>query len=71
MNGGVFQPIGGGIHENIHLRAVSPTYGAAGKILDDAFAGAEWMNIWVEASALVDEVVSDNIEHCQIIYTAK
>ena len=71
VNVGVFQPIGGGVHETIHLRAVSPTYGDSGKILDDAFAGAEWMSIWAEASALVDKVVSDNIEHCQIIYTAK
>ena len=71
VNVGVFLPIGGGVHETIHLRAVSPTYGASGKILDDAFSGAEWMSIWAEASALVDEVVSDNFEHCQIIYTAK
>lgn len=68
VNLGVFQPIGGGVHETIHLRAVSPTYGESGKILDDAFAGAGWMSIWSEAISLVDEVVSDNFEHCQIIY---
>jgi hypothetical protein len=28
------------------------------------------MSIWAEAMALVDEVVTDNFEHCQIIYTA-
>ncbi len=70
MNVGVFQPIGGGSHETLHLRAVSPSYGDSGKILDDAFAGAQWMGIWTSAMALVDEVVSDNFEHCQIIYTA-
>ena len=71
VNLGVFQPIGGGVHEAIHLRAVSPSYGASGKILDDAYAGAEWMSIWAEAVALVDEVLSDNFEQCKIIYTAK
>ena len=71
VNIGVFQPIGGGSHETIHLRAVSPTYAESGKILDDAFGGAEWMSIWTEATALVNEVVSDNFEHCQVIYTAE
>ena len=70
MNIGVFQPIGGGSHETIHLMAVSPTYGDSGKVIDEAFAGAEWISIWADAIALVDEVVSDNFEHCHIIYTA-
>jgi len=70
MNIGVFQPFGGGTHETIHLRAVSPTYAASGKVIDEAFAGAEWMSIWGTAMALVDEIVSDNFEHCQVIYTA-
>tara|TARA_B110000114_G_scaffold178531_1_gene211680 strand:+ start:561 stop:1034 length:474 start_codon:yes stop_codon:yes gene_type:complete len=71
VNLGVFQPIGGGVHETIHLRAVSPSYGASGRILDDAYAGAAWMGTWQEALALVDEVVSDNFEQCEIIYTAE
>ena len=71
VNIGVFQPIGGGSHETIHLRAVSPTYAESGKILDDAFGGAEWMSIWTEATALVNEVVSDNFEHCQVLYPAE
>ena len=71
VNVGVFQPIGGGVHETIHLRAVSPTYGESGRILDDAFSGAGWMSLWSEGLALVDEMVSDNFEQCQIIYTAK
>ena len=32
--------------------------------------GAEWMSIWGAAMGLVDEIVSDNFEHCQVIYTA-
>ena len=71
VNLGVFQPIGGGVHEAIHLRAVSPSYGASGKILDDAYAGADWTNTWAEALELVDEVLSDNFEQCEIIYTAE
>lgn len=71
VNLGVFQPIGGGVHEAIHLRAVTPSHGASGKILDDAYAGAGWMSTWNEAVALVDEVLSDNFEQCEIIYTAE
>ena len=70
MNIGVFQPFGGGSHETIHLRAVSPTYAESGKVIDEALAGAPWMSIWGEAMALVDKVVSDNFERCQIIYSA-
>jgi hypothetical protein len=29
------------------------------------------MSIWAEASALVDEVLSDNFEQCEILYTAE
>ena len=70
INVGVFQPLGGGAHETIHLRAVSPSYGESGKVIDEAFAGAAWMSIWADAMALVDEVVTDNFERCQIIYVA-
>jgi len=70
MNVGVFQPLGGGSHETIHLRAVSPSYGESGKVIDEAFSGAAWMSIWGAAMALVDEVVTDNFERCQVIYTA-
>ncbi|MDG2460645.1 MAG: hypothetical protein P8M73_07170 [Luminiphilus sp.] len=70
INVGVFQPLGGGAHETIHLRAVSPSYAASGRVIDEAFTGAAWMSLWAEGMALVDEVVSDNFEHCQIIYTA-
>ena len=70
VNLGVFQPIGGGVHEAIHLRAVSPSYAASGKILDDAYNGADWRSTWTEALALVDEILSDNFEQCKIIYTA-
>jgi hypothetical protein len=71
INLGVFQPIGGGTHEAYHLRAASPSSADAGKILDEAYADAAWMSIWASASALVEEVISDNFEMCEIIYTAE
>jgi hypothetical protein len=71
INLGVFRPIGGGKHEAYHLRAASPTSAASGRILAEAFAGAAWMSIWTEASALVEEVISDNFEECEIVYSAK
>ena len=71
VNLGVFQPIGGGVHEAYHLRASSPSAADAGRILDEAYANAPWMSLWEEAAALVDEVVSDNFEQCEIIYTAE
>ncbi len=71
INLGVFQPIGGGIHEAYHLRAASPTSTESGRILEEAYAGATWMSIWSAATSLVEEVVSDNFEVCEIIYTAE
>ncbi len=71
INVGVFQPIGGGVHEAIHLRAVSPSTAAAGRILDEGYANAPWMSVWGEASALVDDVLSDNYEQCELLYTAE
>lgn len=71
INLGVFQPIGGGTHEAYHLRAASPNSTESGKILEEAYAGAAWMSIWSAATSLVEEVVSDNFESCEIIYTAE
>ena len=71
INVGVYQPIGGGVHEAIHLRAVSPSTAAAGRILDEGYANAPWMSVWGEASALVDDVLSDNYEQCELLYTAE
>ena len=71
INVGVFQPIGGGVHEAIHLRAVSPSPAASGRVLDEAYADAPWMRIWAEASALVDDDLSDNFEQCELLYTAE
>ena len=68
MNIGVFQPLGGGT-EVFHVRAVSQTAGDLGKVIDEYYAGRSWAAIWNESAQYVDEIVSDTIEHCQIIYT--
>ena len=68
MNIGVFQPLGGG-REVFHVRAVSQSAGELGKVIDEYFAGASWASIWNDSAQYVDEIVSDTIEHCQIIYT--
>jgi hypothetical protein len=48
---------------------VSPSAGELGRVVDDYFAGGSWSSIWDEAAQYVDNIVSDTIEHCQIIYT--
>ena len=71
VNLGVFQSIGGGMHETTYLRAVSPSFRASGKILNDAYAGAYWISTSSDALALVDELPSYNFEQCEIIYIAE
>jgi len=68
MNIGVFQPLGGGT-EVFHVRAVSQSAGDLGKVIDEYFEGASWASIWNDSAQYVDDIVSDTIEHCQIIYT--
>ena len=55
---------------DISCNETKATYAESGKVIDEALAGAPWMSIWGEAMALVDKVVSDNFERCQIIYSA-
>jgi len=68
MNIGVFQPLGGG-SEVFHVRAVSQSASELGRVVDDYFAGGSWSKIWDDSAQYVDNIVSDTIEHCQIIYT--
>jgi hypothetical protein len=53
-----------------HVRAVSNTASESGAALDDYYAGAKWGDIWRESLKFVDEVVTDTMEKCEIIYTA-
>ena len=67
----MFQPIGGGVHEAIHLSAKSSSTAASDPILDEAYASTLWMRIWREASGLVDDVLSDNFEQCGPLHRRK
>ena len=69
MRLGVFYPLGGG-NEVFHLRAVTIDGAASGRVADDYFAGAGYGQIWDNAFAkYVDEIVSETVESCEIIYT--
>ncbi len=67
MRIGVFYPLGGGT-EVFHLRAVTDTASQSGKVADEYFAGASYGKIWDSAFQYVDEVVSETVEECEIIY---
>ncbi|MBT5102746.1 MAG: hypothetical protein HOA40_05240 [Porticoccaceae bacterium] len=73
VNLAVFAPVGGGIHETgmHHFRAIFKSGSEAGKVLDQFYAGASFSSIWIEAQQYVDEIVSETIEVCEVIYTAK
>ena len=72
INIGVFQPIGGGAHEasTLMVRAITQDGTTHGKIIDEAFAGASWMPMWLSALELVDEMTTDTFEICDQFYTA-
>lgn len=73
FNMGIFQPLGGGTHETgtFLLRGVSPNSSEAGRLIDEYFAGAEWGQQYLEASSLIDKVVRDTYESCQLFYSAE
>ena len=68
MRIGVFYPLSGGT-EVFHLRAVTDTASQSGKVADDYFAGASYGKIWDSSFQYVDEIVSETVEECEIIYT--
>jgi hypothetical protein len=73
FNFGIFQPLGGGVHETgtFLLRGISPNASETGRLIDDFYAGAAWGQLYLKASSLIDEVVRDTYEECQQIYTAE
>jgi len=50
------------------VRSITPDGAQAGAIFDDYFSGAAWGSIYQEGVALIDGVVSDNIEICEQFY---
>ncbi len=73
INLALFAPVGGGIHETgmYHFRAIFKSGTDAGKVLDQFYDGASFSPIWMDAQKYVDEIISETIEMCEIIYTAK
>lgn len=67
---GMFSSIGGGTHEagTYMVRSITPDAAQHGAVVDDYISGASWGSIFLEGSALIDEVVSDNIEICEQFY---
>tara|TARA_Y100001970_G_scaffold160013_1_gene195783 strand:- start:259 stop:951 length:693 start_codon:yes stop_codon:yes gene_type:complete len=65
---GVFYPLGGGT-EVFHVRGITDSASESGKIADQYFAGAAFGKIWDDSMQYVDEIVSETVEECEIIYT--
>ena len=65
---GVFYPLGGGT-EVFHMRGITDSASESGKIADAYFAGAEFGKIWDASMQYVDEIVSETVEECEIIFT--
>lgn len=70
---GLFAPIAGGKEETgmFHLRGVSNTAAESGAAIDDFYAGASWASLWDESMEYIDEVVTETMEKCEVIYTAE
>ena len=71
FNLGVFQPIGGGVHESqtLKIRAILDSAKESGQLMDDFFSGASWSSLWLKAR-MISEITSDTVEICEQIYTA-
>ena len=50
------------------ISSITPDAAQHGAVIDDYVSGASWGSIYLEGSALIDEVVSDNIEICEQFY---
>jgi hypothetical protein len=71
MNG-LFAAIGGGKQEanTLYLKSVTADAATHGAVIDDYLSGAAWGNTYLEATALIDEVLNDQFEVCTQFYTA-
>ena len=53
------------------LRHITEDEKTMGAVFDDYFTGASWADTWLQATSLIDEVVSDQFEVCEQFYTAE
>ena len=72
MNG-LYTAIGGGTQEagTLTLRHITEDEKTMGAVFDDYFTGASWADTWLQATSLIDEVVSDRFEVCEQFYAAE
>tara|TARA_B100000780_G_scaffold246935_1_gene191694 strand:+ start:217 stop:942 length:726 start_codon:yes stop_codon:yes gene_type:complete len=70
---GLYTAIGGGTQEagTLTLRNITEDEKTMGAVIDDYFTGASWADTWLQATSLIDEVVSDQFEVCEQFYTAE
>mgnify|MGYP006249899415 FL=1 len=69
---GVFLPLGGGSKETtMMLRGIAPTGESFGSLYEEGYGGAPWGQAFLGMMALVDEIVRDSHEQCEILYTAE
>ena len=69
---GVFLPLGGGSKETtMMLRGIAPDGESFGSLYEEGYGGAAWGQAFLGMMALVDEIVRDSHEQCEILYTAE
>ncbi|HIG67396.1 MAG TPA: hypothetical protein EYQ44_06215 [Porticoccaceae bacterium] len=70
---GLFVAIGGGTQEagTLYLKSITSDEKTHGAVIDDYLSGAPWVNTYLQASSLIDEVVNDQFEVCEQFYTAE
>ena len=70
---GLFMTIGGGTQEvgTLTIRSITEDEKTMGAVFDDYLTGASWADTWLQATSLIDEVVSDQFEVCEQLYAAE
>ena len=70
---GLFMVIGGGAQEagTLYLKSITEDEKTMGAVFDDYLTGASWADTYLQATSLIDEVVSDQFEVCEQFYSAE
>ena len=70
---GLFMVIGGGAQEagTLYLKSITEDEKTMGAVIDDYLTGASWADTYLQATSLIDEVVSDQFEVCEQFYSAE
>ena len=70
---GLYTAIGGGAQEagTLYLKSITEDEKTMGAVIDDYLTGASWADTYLQATSLIDEVVSDQFEVCEQFYSAE